>query len=221
MERQLMALRSSIDLADVLGDKLSAEPDSRIKESLAVQATDQQSLSAELDDLLRQLTAMSTATGSTEASQLAQAGAVARELGTLDAMRQAGSHLQQNALFRAANLQRDSRDGLRKIWRQVGPPRDRLQQLSDSALELQQHIEMQTAVRQLGEAARDKPAYTSTKRRQGDLIDRAGMTHADLDNLHPTAADFAKDALKEMRRARQRLDQNEATAAQNQSCIIE
>jgi len=217
MERQQMALRSSIDLADVLGDKLSAEPDSRIKESLAVQATDQQSLSAELDDLLRQLTAMSTAPGSTEASQLAQAAAVARELGTLDAMRQAGSHLQQNALFRAANLQRDSRDGLRKIWRQVGPPRDRLQQLSDSALELQQHIEMQTAVRQLGEAARDKPAYTSTKRRQGDLIDRAGMTHADLDNLHPTAADFAKDALKEMRRARQRLDQNEATAAQNQT----
>lgn len=227
MERQQMALRASIDLADALGEKLTAEPDARARESLAVQATEQQALAGELDDLLRQLATLAAtpaapgASPQTDSARLSQALALARELGTLDTMRQAGSHLQQNALFRAGNLQRDSRDGLRKIWRQVGPPRDRLQQLSDAALELQQHLEMQTAVRQLTATAPDKPAYLATKRRQGDLIDRTGMTQSDLETLLPSAADLTRDALREMRRARQRIDQNEKSAPQSQTAAYD
>lgn len=227
MERQQMALRASIDLADALGEKLTAEPDARARESLAVQATEQQALAGELDDLLRQLATLAAtpaapgASLQTDSARLSQALALARELGTLDTMRQAGSHLQQNALFRAGNLQRDSRDGLRKIWRQVGPPRDRLQQLSDAALELQQHLEMQTAVRQLTASAPDKPAYLATKRRQGDLIDRTGMTQSDLETLLPSAADLTRDALREMRRARQRIDQNEKSAPQSQTAAYD
>lgn len=217
MERQQAAMRSAIDLAKVQGDRRGQNADDRTRASLAVQATEQQAIAAELEELLGQVAAAAGGgTDRQQAERFRQGLAMMRERMAQDRMQQAAMDLQQNSLFRAATLQRSGRDSLRALWRQIGPPRDRAQQLSDAALELQQHMELQTAVRQQSTAADAAPAFAAAERRQGDLVDRADMTRTDLDLLLPTAAEEVREAIREMQRARQRLDRSEKTAGEPQ-----
>jgi hypothetical protein len=206
MERQQMAMRSAVDLSKAMGDGNRDNPDAKVRASLAVQSQDQQSLAGEADEILAALSSMAQTPGMESADRLDAGVRLARDAGLLDTMRQAVGDLQQNNLFRAATLQRNARDTLRKLWRQVSPSRDRAQQLSDAALELQQHIEMQAAVSLQGKDVKDKTAGAAVERRQGDLVDRTDMTRGDLDTLVPAAADFTKQAIRQMNAARRKLD---------------
>lgn len=215
-ERQHAAMRASIDLARTHGERAGQSSDERVRTALATQAAQQRALSAEFEETLQRLQQLAATAEGETARRLAEAVSEAQRRQTAQQMAQAAGDLQQGALFRAATLQRSSRDGLTAVWRQLLPPRDARQQLADAELALQQLIEQQSQVTRQTEQATTPGEFAAAERRQGDLVDRADVTRSDVEALSPGAAEAVREAVRQMQQARSQLDRGQSAATEPQ-----
>ncbi|MFN4243436.1 MAG: hypothetical protein ACK4PI_09385 [Tepidisphaerales bacterium] len=215
-ERQHAAMRASIDLARTHGERAGQSSDERVRTALATQAAQQRALAAEFEETLQRLEQLAATAEGETGRRLSGAVSEARLRQTAQQMAQAAGDLQQGALFRAATLQRSSRDGLAAVWRRLLPPRDARQQLADAELALQQLIEQQSQVTRQTEQATTPGEFAAAERRQGDLVDRADVTRSDVEGLAPRAAEAVREAIRQMQQARSQLDRGQPTATEPQ-----
>lgn len=223
MDRQHAAMRSAIDLARAHGERIGLNPDERIRTALAAQATQQQSLTAELESLLQRMDRLAASSDGEVARRVADAASEARRRDLARQMAQAAGDLQTAALYRAANGQRASRDGLRAVWQRLLPPRDETRRLADAAAELQQLIDAQLRLAEQTDPAPTadpaRPPGTTPpppslpaaapaelERAQADLVDRTDLARSDLTPQVPHAAETVREAMRQMQQARAALD---------------
>lgn len=216
MERQHLALRTTVDLIEALGPRASQRPDETTRASLDVQSRDQSLLASEVGDLLDLLDHAPTGQGvgvqAGGMERFAQGARFAREVKLLESLRQASGDLTRGAMFNAAQVQQQTRNNLRKLWRLISPPRDRMRQLSDAALEVQQLVELQSGITRLVRDARGDEVE-SAGRRQGDAVDRAMMLAEEVVLLLPQAGEGLSEGVREMQGVRARLRKSEKEPA--------
>lgn len=221
-ERQNTNLTYAVQLIRQAGSAAIRGNDPAVHDAVQVQIGTETGLGQDVSAAVADLEKLSKDLADNEqvkaAMQLSDSGKPADMAG------QAAESLRGAMLNKAAGQEKNLRDLLRVIARQLGQPADALGQLRQAARELDQEIAQQQQLNSDTSKSRmDKDVATDLETRQAELVDHADQTRKDLDRVAPQAATDVKKAEDQMQTARSKLQeqQKEATAEPQKQALVQ
>jgi len=221
-DRQNTNLTYAVQLIKQSGARAVRADDPAVRDAIQVQVSTEVALGDDTTAAATDLTKLGKDLADNQqvktALQLADSGKPAELAG------QTAESLRGAMLNKAAGQEKNLRDTLRAIARQLGQAADTLGQLRQAAKELDQEIAQQQQLNgDTSKARMDKDTANDLETRQAELVDHSDQTRKDLDKLAPKAATDVKKAEDQMQTARGTLQQQqkEATAEPQKQALAQ